>query len=99
MMNTKEQFAVAMFGALGFITGEIDEDDIPQHLSLDGHDATDVVTGLLLGFNLFVANLCGTDDELFGFTQTLQRLAVQHIMQWNQLMESFNLNGRNAVSF
>lgn len=62
-----------------------DEDDremtgMPS-LELSGEDITEDVTAMMLAMKLFIKQISGETGDLIDFTHTLNKLAVQYVME------------------
>lgn len=50
-------------------------------LELSGEDITEDVTAMMLAMKLFVERICDETCDLIDFTHTLNKLAVQYVME------------------
>ena len=84
--------------AVHFLTALADVYRDEEHRGLDAFpkmritdEYTKEITDMLLGMHFIVERLTGYDGDLIDFTHTLNKLAVQHIMEkQNNNMEETN---------
>ena len=83
--------------AVHFLTALADVYRDEEHRELDAfpkmkmtNDFTEDFTAMLLGMHFIVERLTGYDGDLIDFTHTLNKLAVQHIMEKNNNTEETN---------
>lgn len=58
-----------------------EENEAPTPTLMLGNDFTQDVTAMLIAMMLFVESYGGNKDDIIGFTHTLNRLAVQLVME------------------
>ena len=81
-MKTTEEKAVQFLTALLDVYRDEDSRELEAFSKLElTNDATGDITAMLLAMQFVCQRLTGYDGDLIDFTHTLNKLAVQHIME------------------
>lgn len=81
-MKTTQEKAMQFLTALLDVYRDEDSRELEAFSKLElGEDATDDITAMLLAMKAIVDRLTGYDGDIIDFTHTLNKLAVQYVME------------------
>ena len=80
-LNKTEETALNVYSALANLFSDEEEQDLVQKIDIDNIEPNELFTAILLAYKLLFEKLTSSEDDLIGFTHTLNRLAIQHCIK------------------
>lgn len=80
-LSETEKMTLNIYNGLSNLFVDEEDQDPVQKTDIEGIEANDLFTAILLGYKMLFEQLTSSDADLIDFTHILNKLAIQYVLE------------------